>query len=42
MRLLGEYRKPGSRYYGKTKKAEYVSEEEAIQNGYQPANDTGE
>jgi hypothetical protein len=38
----GKYWKPGSRYYGKTKKGEYMSEEEAIQKGYRPANGTGE
>jgi hypothetical protein len=38
----GKYWKPGSRFYGKTKKGEYMSEQEAIQKGYQPANGTGE
>ena len=38
----GKYWKPGSRYYGKTKQGEYLSEEEAIQKGYRPANGTGE
>jgi hypothetical protein len=38
----GKYWKPGSRYYGKTKQGEYMSEEEAVQKGYQPANGTGE
>jgi hypothetical protein len=37
-----KYWKPGSRFYGKTKQGEYMSEPEAIQNGYQPANGTGE
>lgn len=38
----GKYWKPGSRYYGKTKKGEYLSEKEAVQDGYRPANGTGE
>jgi hypothetical protein len=38
----GKYWKPGSRYYGKTKRGEYLSEEEAVQKGYLPANDKGE
>jgi len=38
----GKYWKPGSRYYGKTKQGEYLSEEEATQKGYLPANGTGE
>jgi hypothetical protein len=38
----GKYWKPGSRYYGKTKQGEYMSEKEAIQKGYRPANGTGE
>jgi hypothetical protein len=38
----GKYWKPGSRYYGKTKQGEYLSEKEAIQKGYRPANGTGE
>jgi hypothetical protein len=33
----GKYWKPGSRYYGKTKQGEYMSEQEAIQKEYQPA-----
>jgi hypothetical protein len=37
-----KYWKPGSRYYGKTKQGEYMSEKEAIQIGYVPANRTGE
>jgi hypothetical protein len=32
----------GSRYYGKTKRGEYMSEKEAVQKGYLPANGTGE
>ena len=38
----GKYWKPGSRYYGKTKQGEYMSEKEAAQKGYRPANGTGE
>jgi hypothetical protein len=38
----GKYWKPGSRYYGKTRQGEYLSEKEAIQKGYLPANGTGE
>ena len=32
----GKYWKPGSRYYGKTKQGEYLSEKEAVQKGYRP------
>jgi hypothetical protein len=38
----GKYWKSGSRYYGKTKRGEFMSEEEAVQKGYRPANGTGE
>jgi hypothetical protein len=38
----GKYWKLGSRYYGKTKQGEYMSEKEAVQKGYRPANRTGE
>ena len=38
----GKYWKPGSRSYGKTKQGQYMSEEEAVQKGYRPANGTGE
>ena len=38
----GKYWKPGSRYYGKTKQGEYLSEQEAVQKGYRPANGTRE
>ena len=38
----GKYWKPGSRYYGKTKQGEYMSEKDAVQRGYRPANGTGE
>src|ERR1700736_4831532 len=38
----GKYWKPGSRYYGKTKQGEYLSEKDAVQKGYLPANGKGE
>jgi micrococcal nuclease len=38
----GKYWKPGSAYYAKTKRGEYMSEKEAVQNGYLPANGNGE
>jgi hypothetical protein len=38
----GKYWKLGSRYYGKTKQGLYMSEKEAVQKGYRPANGTGE
>jgi hypothetical protein len=38
----GKYWKPGSHYYGKTKQGKYMSEKEAVQKGYRPANGTGE
>jgi hypothetical protein len=38
----GKYWKSGSRYYGETKRGEYMSEKEAVQKGYRPANGTGE
>jgi hypothetical protein len=34
----GKYWKPGSRFDGKTKKGEYLTEEDAVQKGYRPAN----
>jgi hypothetical protein len=37
-----KYWKPGSLYYGKTKRGEYISEKDAVQKGYPPANGTGE
>jgi hypothetical protein len=37
-----KYWKPGSTYFAKTKKGEYMTEKEAIQKGYLPANGTGE
>jgi hypothetical protein len=30
----GKYWKPGSRYYGATKQAEFMTEKEAVQKGY--------
>ena len=38
----GKYWRPGSRYYGKTKQGRFMSEEEARQQGFQPAHGTGE
>jgi hypothetical protein len=38
----GKYWKPGSAYYAKTKRGEFMSEKEAVQKGYLPANGTGE
>ena len=38
----GKYWKSGSAYYAKTKQGEYLSEEDAVQKGYLPANGTGE
>jgi hypothetical protein len=38
----GKYWKPGSLYYGKTKRGEYMSDKDAVQKGYLPANGTGE
>ena len=38
----GKYWKPGSRYYRTTKQGQYMSEKEAVQKGYRPANGTGE
>jgi hypothetical protein len=38
----GKYWKHGSQYYGKTKKGEYLSEEQAVQKGYRAANGTEE
>jgi hypothetical protein len=38
----GKYWKPGSRYYGKTKKGEFMSELEALDRGYAPAGGTGQ
>ena len=38
----GKYWKPGSRYYGKTKKGEFMSELDALDRGYSPAGGTGQ
>ena len=38
----GKYWKPGSAYYAKTKRGEFMSENDAIQKGYRPANGTAE
>jgi hypothetical protein len=38
----GKYWKPGSRFYGKTKQGEFMSELEALDRGYAPAGGTGQ
>jgi len=38
----GKYWKPGSRYYGKTKEGEFISELDALDRGYTPAGGTGQ
>ena len=37
----GKYWKPDSRFYGKTKEGEFMSELEALDRGYSPAGGTG-
>jgi hypothetical protein len=39
---LGKYWKPESRFYGKTKQGEFMSELEALDRGYSPAGGRGE
>lgn len=38
----GKYWNPGSLYYGKTKRGEYMSVKQAAQSGYLPANGSGD
>jgi hypothetical protein len=38
----GRYWKPGSRFYGKTSRGEYMPEIDALDRGYKPAGGTGE
>jgi hypothetical protein len=37
----GKYWKPGSRYYGKTKEGEFMTELDALDREYSPAGGTG-
>jgi hypothetical protein len=39
---FSKYWKPGSRFYGKTKQGEFMSELEALDRGYSPAGGTGQ
>jgi len=38
----GKYWKPGSRFYGKTKQGEFMSELDALDRGYSAAGGTGQ
>jgi len=38
----GKYWRPGSRFYGKTKQGEFMSELEALDRGYSPAGGSGQ
>jgi hypothetical protein len=38
----GKYWKPGSRFYGRTKEGEFMSELDALDSGYSPASGTGQ
>ena len=38
----GEYWKSGSRFYGRTKEGEFMSELDALDRGYSPAGGTGQ
>src|SRR6516165_376897 len=38
----GKYWKPGSRYYGKTKEGEFMTELDALDRGYSPAGGVGQ